>query len=167
MKKTPNILYLSSWLPQPCGIAMFASDMAKAIQKANSKIRWKVIVPVPSSRKYNFPKEVIKQIRKENLRDYKEAANFCNQSSFDLVVIQHEFGLYGGNCGEYLLAFLKELKKPAISIMHTLADPEDKMYKNRKNFTALLKKLHPFLQKLIAPCEIGKKRLEKNCMVPP
>ena len=51
--------------------------------------------------------------------------------------------------------------------MHTLADPKDKMYKNRKNFTALLKKLHPFLQKLIAPCEIGKKRLEKICMVPP
>ena len=167
MKKTLNILYLSSWKPQHCGIAMFASDMAEAIQKTNSKINCKVIVPTPPRKKYHYPKEVIKKIRKENLEDYKKAANFCNQSFFDLVIVQHEFGLFGENCGNHILTFLKNLKKPAIGIMHTLPDPKDKMCKQGKKQIAVLKKIHPLFKKLIVPCEIGKKRLEKICLVPP
>lgn len=166
MKKSLNILYFSSWKPNPCGVAIFALNMAEAIQKENPKINWKVIVPSPSGKKYRYPKEVIRKIRKENLKDYKEAAEFCNKSSFDLVIVQHEFGLYGGNCGEYLLTFLKNLKKPAIGIMHTIPDPKDEMYKRRKKNIALLKKSHPLFKKLIVFCGTGKKRLEKLCAVP-
>ena len=37
-----------------------------------------------------------------------------------LLVVQHEFGLYGGDYGEYIKLFLENVKKPVITTLHTV-----------------------------------------------
>jgi glycosyltransferase involved in cell wall biosynthesis len=166
MKKL-KLLYFSSWPPLPCGIARFAFDMATAIQKAEPKMNWEVIASEFPDKTYKYSQKVIKTFNRENLNDYRKMADFCNHSSFDLVVIQHEFNIYGAPTGINLLSFVKNLKKPAVAIIHTVPDPYDKRYIYRKKQLPVLKNLHPFLQKLITMCQSGGKRLEKICGVPP
>ena len=60
------------------------------------------------------------QIFKENRQTYLDAAKYLNESSIDIVSIQHEFGIYGGDDGEYVLDLLKSLEKPAVATLHTV-----------------------------------------------
>jgi len=68
---------------------------------------------------YHYGKEVVWPIEEDILKTYEQAAEFLNCSDVDLVNIQHEFGLFGGTWGNYLLTFLKKLKKPVVTTMHT------------------------------------------------
>lgn len=47
-------------------------------------------------------------------------ANFLNNSSVNVVNIQHEFGIFGGDSGEYICAFLDKLKRPVATTLHTV-----------------------------------------------
>ena len=60
------------------------------------------------------------QILKENRQSYLDAAKFVNNSSIDIVSIQHEYGIFGGEDGEYVLDFLENLEKPAVATLHTV-----------------------------------------------
>ncbi|RZK65599.1 MAG: glycosyltransferase, partial [Pedobacter sp.] len=59
-------------------------------------------------------------IRQQNQQDYLEAADFINNSDIETCIIEHEFGIYGGNSGVFLLSFINRLKKPFITILHTV-----------------------------------------------
>lgn len=166
MKKL-NLLYLSSWPPLPCGIGSFGFDTAIAIQKVKPEINWKVIASEFPDKTYKYSQKVIKTFNRENPNDYQKIADFCNNSNFDLIVIQFEFNIYGAPTGANLLSFVKNLKKPAIAIIHTVPAPNDKRYVYRKKQLPVLKKLRPFFQKLITMCPSGGRRLEKICGVPP
>ncbi|RZK85952.1 MAG: glycosyltransferase, partial [Pedobacter sp.] len=71
-----------------------------------------------------YPKEVKFIIRQQNQQDYIDAADFINKSDVDTCIIEHEFGIYGGNSGVFLLSLINNLQKPFITILHTvLKDP--------------------------------------------
>ncbi len=69
---------------------------------------------------YTYPPEVKLSIDQEQQTDYLEAANFINLSGADVCVIQHEFGVFGGQGGVYLLPLLHRLKIPVIVTLHTV-----------------------------------------------
>jgi glycosyltransferase involved in cell wall biosynthesis len=74
---------------------------------------------------YEYPPTVRLQISDEKLEEYARAANFLNAEQFDLVCLQHEFGIFGGEGGQYILALLARLNMPIVTTLHTiLADPE-------------------------------------------
>ncbi|MFD2882186.1 hypothetical protein ACFTAO_50310 [Paenibacillus rhizoplanae] len=62
----------------------------------------------------------MREINQHQLSDYIESARDINQSDTDLLVIQHEFGIYGGESGEYLLQFTEKLQVPYVVIFHTV-----------------------------------------------
>jgi len=73
---------------------------------------------------YEYPEEVKYIIRQNHQKDYIRAANFINTSDTDVCLMEHEFGIYGGESGIYILPLLNRLEKPLISILHTvLKDP--------------------------------------------
>ncbi|WP_432712707.1 glycosyltransferase family 4 protein, partial [Pedobacter sp.] len=73
---------------------------------------------------YKYPKEVKYVIRQENQKDYIRGADYINTSLADICVLEHEFGIYGGNNGVYVLPLIARLQKPLITILHTiLKDP--------------------------------------------
>ena len=131
--KNPSILYVSSFPPRECGIATFTQDLTNAMDKEfNPEIKSKILAINDNGTSiYNYPRKVVKQINETEMEDYINRANEINKSpDIKLVNIQHEYGLFGGEQGEYLLPFLELLKKPVIITMHTvLPHPGVKMKK--------------------------------------
>lgn len=129
----PSILYVSSFPPRECGIATFTQRLTNAIDKEiGPEIKTKILaINSNGSSIYNYPRKVIMQINETEMEDYVNRALEINKSrNIKLVNIQHEYGLYGGEQGEYLIPFLELLKKPIIITMHTvLKHPDEKMKK--------------------------------------
>ena len=70
-------------------------------------------------------REVVFQIERDKIEDYYRAADYINQSDVDIVCLQHEFGLFGGNAGDYIFSLLSRISKPVITTMHTvIQEPE-------------------------------------------
>jgi len=131
--QTPCILYLSSFPPRECGIATFTQRLTNAIDKEyNPKIKSKILAMNSNgSSIYNYPRKVIMQINETEMEDYINKAYEINKRrDIKLVNIQHEYGLFGGEQGEYLMPFLELLKKPFVITMHTvIPHPDEKMQK--------------------------------------
>lgn len=129
--KPACILYVSSYPPRECGIATFTRDLVNAIDKEfNPDIKSKILAINDNGTSiYNYPKKVCSQLRETLMEDYLNRANEINRSQdIKLVSIQHEFGLFGGDWGEFLLPFLELLKKPVVVTFHTvLPNPKEKV----------------------------------------
>jgi glycosyltransferase involved in cell wall biosynthesis len=69
---------------------------------------------------YEYPKEVKLTIRQEHQEDYLEAVKFINLSGADLCILEHEFGIFGGQSGVYILPLLHRLEVPFIVTLHTI-----------------------------------------------
>ncbi|RKS53651.1 glycosyltransferase involved in cell wall biosynthesis [Gillisia mitskevichiae] len=126
-KKKPAILLMSSFPPTECGIATFSTDLLyyTSCQFSNT---------------FNFIKcDLSNQCDKLNLTEYclnpkiKEnysaTASLINENkNIQLIHIQHEFGLFGGTYGNYLIYFLEEIKAPVLITFHTvLPDPNPEL----------------------------------------
>lgn len=122
-----KVAYISTYPPRECGIATFNQSLIRAIS-ANFPDRSELaqngfVVAINDSEnlhEYEYPKEVKYVIRQNHQKDYIRAANYINTSSADVCVLEHEFGIYGGESGIYILPLLNRLEKPLISILHTI-----------------------------------------------
>src|SRR3989339_373025 len=131
--KKPSILYFGSFPPRECGIATFTKRLTTAIDKEFSpEIKSKILaINSNGTSIYNYPRKVSMQINETEIEDYLNRANEINKSQdIRLVNIQHEYGLFGGEYGEFLIPFLEIVKKPVIITMHTvLPKPDEKIIK--------------------------------------
>lgn len=123
-----RVAYVSSYSPRECGIATFTEDLTKNIDNLKVLKPSGIIAINDPGSSYNYGKEVVCQIDEDDIASYKEAVECINTSDFDLVNIQHEFGLWGGMWGEHLLTFLKKLSKPIVTTMHTTLFPDAKIF---------------------------------------
>src|SRR6201747_2669766 len=122
-----KIAYISTYPPRECGIATFNQNLMRAIN-ANYPERKRLmdggyVVALNDSeslQEYEYPEEVKYVIRQDHQKDYIRAANFINTSSADACIMEHEFGIYGGESGIYILPLIHRLEKPLISILHTI-----------------------------------------------
>jgi len=131
--KPPCILYVGSFPPRECGIATFTARLTNAIDKEFApKVKSKILaINSNGSSIYNYPRKVIMQINETEIEDYIDRAKEINKTpDIKLVNIQHEYGLFGGEQGEFLIPFLELLEKPVVITMHTvLPRPDEKMKK--------------------------------------
>src|SRR6185503_17004825 len=126
-----KIAYISTCLPRECGIATFNQNLIRAINanfpKGNLSNNGGYVVALNDSdnlQEYEYPEEVKYVIRQNHQKDYIRAANYINTSNADVCILEHEFGIYGGESGIYILPLLNRLEKPLVSILHTvLKDP--------------------------------------------
>lgn len=121
-RKPIKVIYLSTYIPQKCGIATFTKDVTSAINLINPKTLAEILAVVKENEKIEFPWEVKYKIDYNNIDTYIRAAEYVNNSSCDVVLVEHEFGIFGGNCGNYLVDFLKLVKKPKVITCHTLIE---------------------------------------------
>src|SRR3569833_1936237 len=118
-----KLTYISTYPPRECGLATFNKSLLNAIN-ANLSDRDQsrgtvVALNGDSADQYAYPDEVKFVIRQQIVEDYLEAADFINLSDTDACVLQHEFGIYGGDNGVYIMSLINRLEKPLISIFHT------------------------------------------------
>jgi glycosyltransferase involved in cell wall biosynthesis len=126
-----KIAYISTYPPRECGIATFNYNLMNAINanfpERKDPLDGGFVVALNDSenvQEYEYPAAVKYVIRQDHQKDYIRAANFINTSSVDAVILEHEFGIYGGESGIYILPLINRLEKPLISILHTvLKDP--------------------------------------------
>jgi polysaccharide biosynthesis protein PslF len=120
LESNQNIIgYLSSYPPRECGIATFTKDLIDATTEI-SNLSPVVIAVNDKHANYDYDCRVKIKINRDYLQDYKRAAEYINSSDIDLVLMQHEFGLFGGEYGDYLKVFLDNLNKPIITTLHTV-----------------------------------------------
>jgi glycosyltransferase involved in cell wall biosynthesis len=109
--------FVSTYPPRRCGIATFTSDLAAATGGGE------IAVLHPGDDPPFYPSEVEHRIRKEEPFDYRRTARSLNDC-VDVVSIQHEYGIWGGEDGEHVLEFARGLRVPAVATLHTvLRDP--------------------------------------------
>ena len=118
-----KVLFIGTYVPKECGIATFTHDLLTCV--SNKNVKCEVIAINDSGETYNYPDEVVFQIDREIIDDYYLAADYINQSDADVVCLQHEFGLFGGDAGNYIFTLLSRINKPVITTMHTIIrEPE-------------------------------------------
>ncbi len=126
------LVFLSTFPPRECGIATFTQDLATAFDNRYSPREESRIVAlnIDEHTRYTYSKKVIiqfSQTRRESYRLVAEKLN--NDSAVKIISIQHEFGIFGGEFGEYLIDFLEAIKKPVCVTLHTvLPEPEEKSW---------------------------------------
>jgi len=123
--------FLSSFPPRECGIATFTKDLSVAMDKRfNPKLKSKVIAVNENENFYNYGKKVILELSKDDIESYINVAKEVNRSdNIKLVCIQHEFGLFGGEYGSYLIPFLENVNKPVVVAFHSVLQAPDEMRK--------------------------------------
>ena len=106
-------------LPRRCGIATFTTDLQRAISNSRPNLQAGIVAMT-----YDYPSSVVLQIKDDTIEEYVRAAAFLNAGRFDIVCLQHEFGIFGGEAGAHILELLSRLTMPVVTTLHTvLAEP--------------------------------------------
>jgi glycosyltransferase involved in cell wall biosynthesis len=125
LNKQLKVLFIGTYVPKECGIATFTHDLLNSVYGEYNDVQCEVIALNNASEIYDYPEEVVFQIERDKIEDYYLAADYINQSNADIVCLQHEFGLFGGNAGDYIFALLSGINKPVITTLHTvIREPE-------------------------------------------
>jgi hypothetical protein len=117
-----RVAFISSCKPRKCGIATFTSDLIANIKLASDGEFEPVIIAVEGKDELEYSESVELRIRRDVTHDYIRAANYINLSDVDVVSVQHEFGLFGGEGGSYLNLLLGRLNKPVVTTLHTVLE---------------------------------------------
>ncbi len=119
-----RIAFLGDHLPRLCGIATFTHDLSEAVATASPLTDCYVGAVNDRVEGYEYPQRVRFELLEKDLHSYRRAADFLNFSNADVLCVQHEFGIYGGQAGSHLLTLLKEIRMPVVTTLHTvLRDP--------------------------------------------
>lgn len=119
-----KVVYIGTYPPRQCGIGTFTRNKFLAmIKQGNSQDEQPggIIVAVnDNENNCNYPEEVSFIIQQDQQSDYIEAAKFINRSGADICILEHEFGIFGGQSGIYILPLLHRLEIPVIAVFHTV-----------------------------------------------
>ncbi len=117
-RSRPQVAFVSTYPPTECGLATFTADVLQAVERHG----WDgVVVSADHETRIEHPDpRVVYQIRREETADYIEAAHQVNRSAVRVVSLQHEYGIFGGEMGDKVLTFLKHLRTPVVTTLHTV-----------------------------------------------
>jgi glycosyltransferase involved in cell wall biosynthesis len=125
MKPIQRVAFIGNHLPRRCGIATFTHDLHLAVATARPDIETCVVAMTDPARSYDYPPAVRFQIHDEKIAEYVQAAEFLNNGGFDVVSLQHEYGIFGGEAGGNIIELLSRLDMPIVTTLHSvLADPK-------------------------------------------
>jgi glycosyltransferase involved in cell wall biosynthesis len=116
---------IGNHLPRQCGIATFTTDLCDALE---SEFRAAQVFAVPVTdpdSTYSYPGRVGFELNEGDLSSYARAKDFLNSRNTDVVCLQHEYGIFGGTSGSYILRLLRELKMPLVTTLHTVLQEPD------------------------------------------
>ena len=154
LPNTRNIAFLGDYVPRRCGIATFTADICEAVAAEFPQTQCIVGSVNDRPEGYDYPERVRFELDERELDSYRRAADFLNINNVEIVSVQHEFGIYGGAAGSHLLAFLREVRKPVVTTLHTvLAEPN-------ADQRAVMLELDRYSNRFIVMAERGQRMLE-------
>jgi glycosyltransferase involved in cell wall biosynthesis len=124
MRPLKRIAFIGNHLPRRCGIATFTHDLHRAVSLDRPELETGVVAMTDPGRSYDYPPAVCLQIHDGVIGEYIQAAEFLNKERFDVVSLQHEYGIFGGEAGRNIVELLSRLEMPVVTTLHTvLAQP--------------------------------------------
>lgn len=149
-----NVAFLSTYPPRECGLATFTQDLARALDKIALVNKPKVIAV--SNDNYAYGDRVIMELWQYDRESYAMTAEAINDTNIELLVIEHEYGIFGGESGEYILDLVERLQIPFITILHTvLPNPTERqkdilkqLGKKSARLVTMAKNTKPILKKV-------------------
>ena len=120
-----RLAVLGNHTPRQCGIATFTADLSRALATCFPAIDTFVTAMNDFGRRYAYPPCVRVQIAQEDVRSYRRAAESLNARSVQVLSLQHEYGIFGGDRGAHILALLREVTMPVVTTFHTLLSQPD------------------------------------------
>ncbi len=116
-----RIAVLGNHTPRQCGIATFTEDLAQALADGRPDVDV-VVAAMNDGRSYAYPARVQLTIEQDDLDAYETAADDLNACGIDVLSVQHEFGIFGGMAGSYLLTLLRRVRAPVVTTLHTVLE---------------------------------------------
>ena len=146
---------IGTYLPRKCGIATFTYDLCNAMASNFTDDETILAMAIDDNiRGYDYPRRVRFQIRDTIQADYIKAAEFTKVYQCDVLFVQHEYGIYGGTAGNYILSLLKNINIPVITTLHTILENPNEDQKK------VLLELARHSERLISMSERGIKMLQ-------
>ncbi len=156
ISSTTPVGFVGTYGPRRCGIATFTADLARSIDGDDHRAPPMVLAVTEPSGQHEYPDEVKFEIRQNVKADYVRAAEYVNFSHLRLVCIQHEYGIFGGEDGGYILDFVRALRVPVVVTLHTvLKHPSP-------NQAAIVRKLSELCAEIVVMSRIAKDLLESS-----
>jgi glycosyltransferase involved in cell wall biosynthesis len=166
LERGMKILMICSYPPRECGIATFSQDIVNVIEKVfGDNLQVEICALQNDNYDFLYPSEVNYKLNVNSIENYRSFGEKINQrTDIGLVCIQHEFGLFGGENGNYLINLLLSLNKPIVTVFHTvLPKPKDKRKSLVSSITDLSEKIVVLTKKsqniLIEDYEINKDKI--------
>ena len=125
MAPISRLAFIGNSLPRRCGIATFTTDLQQAIA-SRSPARSAIVAMNDQGRAYEYPPVVQFQIDAEEPAAYTRAAEFLNSNEFQVVCLQHEFGIFGGEAGGHIVGMLSRLNMPIVTTLHTVLEKPER-----------------------------------------
>ncbi|WP_061215316.1 glycosyltransferase family 4 protein [Syntrophomonas wolfei] len=126
------LLNLGTYPPKQCGIATFSMDLRNSLLINGNEV--KVMAVSDNSYQYHYTDEVLFNLKQNHKQSYIRAANYLNKAPLELIIIQHEYGIYGGSEGQYIMELVRLLHKPFVLITHTVLPRPSKRQKQVLNY---------------------------------
>jgi glycosyltransferase involved in cell wall biosynthesis len=160
MTNPTRIAFIGNSPPRQCGIATFTGDLARAMTGTTGKVQTSIVAVTDHKQSYAYPADVIFEIREGEVEDYITAARILNEGQFDAVSLQHEFGIFGGSDGDFIIKLLANLRIPVVTTCHTiLAEPTTSQLR-------VLQKVTAYSTRVVAMAEKGRELLNQVYGVP-
>ena len=110
-------VFIGSFPPRRCGLGKFLQNLVENFRSPYSIIAIDESGLDPNLR--NYSDKVIFRLRQSERQDYMTASEIVNSGPYDIANIQHEYGIFGGDDGEYIIKTISAIQKPVIFTMHT------------------------------------------------
>src|SRR5258706_10740434 len=124
-----RIAFIGNYLPRQCGIATFTTDLCEAVAAEYKKTSCMAIPVNDIESGYEYPPRVRFELTENDIGSYQRAADFLNINNIHVVSLQHEYGIFGGQAGDYILTLLRELRMPVVTTLHTVLKEPDSVHR--------------------------------------
>jgi glycosyltransferase involved in cell wall biosynthesis len=114
------MLFLGSFPPRECGIATFTKDVVESFDEEFGTRSSVIAIDEPGGEQRRYPETVVARLRQADYDSYRAVAEFVNAYPCDALAIQHEYGLFGGDDGEWIVDLIAGVRKPVVTSLHTV-----------------------------------------------
>ncbi len=144
-----RVALVGNYAPRKCGIATFTADIAEQLGRFQPETRIDVYALQDAADAPPDPR-VDAEILRDVPASYAHAARRMNEDGVDAVWLQHEYGIFGGDCGEHVLALVERVAAPLIVTCHTvLSEPSARQ-------EAIMRRLIARASHLMVMCQTGR-----------
>jgi len=155
-----SLALLGTYVPRQCGIGTFTFDLRNALAGRLGDDETQVLAMDDTPAGYPYPDHVRFQIRAQEQRDYRNAAEMLNINQIGVTVVQHEFGIYGGKDGSYVLDLMRRLRMPIVTTLHTvLREPS-------RSQAVIMREIGRLSDRIVVMSRLASKMLKQTYDIP-